>query len=118
MRKEFKTIFEHLWEWECAIVGSALRDYAEANDIDVLFPASTDFRNLAGELGVPYLGGWDEGDVRIHQLKYRLPGVGKVLNLIQRSDIEDIFNDWPHATLMPGGDEARMDHHYIKPRRD
>jgi hypothetical protein len=116
MRAEFKKIFEHLWQWECAIVGSALRDYAEAKDIDILFPASQNFRKLSGELGVPYLGGWDENGVRIHQLKYRISGVGKPLNLIQRSDIEDIYNDWPHATLMQDGDYVRGEHHYIKPR--
>jgi hypothetical protein len=118
MNAAFKSIFEHLWEWDCAIVGSALRDYAEAKDVDVLFPASTDFRKLAAELGTPYLGGWDDHGVRVHQLKYSIHGVGKPVNLIQRSDVEDLYHDWPHATLMPGGELVRGEHHYIKPRRD
>lgn len=116
MLNSFRTVFEHFWEWDVAIVGSALRDYEHANDIDVLFPADVDFRQLAAELGTPYLGGWDEGTVRIHQLKYRIPGVGKPINCIQRSDVKNIYTDWPHATLMPDGDYVRSEHHYLKPR--
>lgn len=118
MHPEFRTIFEHLWEWDVAIVGSALRDYKNAKDIDVLFPASTDFRALAKELGTPYLGGWDEGAVRVHQLKYHISGVGKPINCIQRSDVENLYLDWSHATLMPDGDYVRSEHHYLKPRSD
>jgi hypothetical protein len=39
MRPELRKVFERFQDYDVAIVGSALRDYDNAHDIDVLFPA-------------------------------------------------------------------------------
>lgn len=99
MRKEFQTIFETWPDFDCAITGSALKDYDAASDIDVLFPSTVDFRQLAGEIGVPYRGGFDGDGGRVHSLRHWMFGVDKQINCIQRADV-DTFDKWPHEALL------------------
>jgi len=99
MRDEFRTIFRRLSDFDIAITGSALRDFDAARDVDIVFPASQDFKQLAAELGIPYHGGFDGDGGRVHSLHYKMDGIAKDLNLIQRDDIEEP-QDWPYMTLM------------------
>lgn len=102
MNKDFQTIFDRLHDFDCAITGSALRDFEAAKDIDVLFKSTQDFRQLAAEMSVPYRGGFDSGGHCVHSLRYNMDGVQKQLNLIQRSDVEN-FEQWPHEVLLRDG---------------
>jgi hypothetical protein len=102
MKPELYKVFSALREWDVAITGSVLRDYDAAGDIDVLFPASQDFRQLARELGIKYRGGFEGDGGRVHSLKYRIPEVDKEINLIQRTGVEE-FRDWPHEVLLRNG---------------
>jgi len=102
LRSEFWSIFSHLREFDIAITGSSLRDFDAAKDVDVLFPASQDFRQLARELGIPYRGGFDGDGGKIHSLHYQIPGVPKMVNLFQK-DTAHTFEDWPHEALLRNG---------------
>ena len=102
MKAELYSIFSHLREWEVAITGSVLRDYDAAKDIDVLFPASQNFRQLAAELGISYRGGFESDGGRVHSLHYSIDGVDKPLNLIQRTGVEE-FSQWPHEVMLRNG---------------
>lgn len=102
MNPELYKVFSHLREWDIAITGSAVKDFDKAKDVDVLFPASMNFRQLARELGIPYRGGFDGVGGRVHSLHYRIDDVDKDINLIQRSGVEE-FDQWPHEVLLRNG---------------
>ena len=102
MHPEFWAVFSHLREFDIAITGSVLRDFDAAKDLDVLFPASQDFRQLARELGVSYRGGFDGDGGRIHSLHYQIEGVSKPVNLFQRDNVFSA-DDWPHECLLRNG---------------
>lgn len=118
MRPEFQRVFTHLAEWNCAIVGSSLRDFDNAHDIDVLFPASQDFRQLARELGLKYLGRFPsaitDGDVR-RLSNTVISGVPKPVQIISDSSVVT-FDQWPHAVLLRNGRMLNEGRHYVKPR--
>ena len=114
MRAEHAAIFAHFPDWDIAVVGSSLRNFVTARDIDVLFRASQDFRQLAREVGVRYAGGWNMGEARIHRLNYTVPGLDKPVQLIQRSTVED-FDQWPHAVLLRDGTLLHEGQFYDKP---
>jgi hypothetical protein len=116
MRREFLRVFDRFSEWDCAIVGSSLRDYDRAHDIDVLFPADTDFRQLARELGLKYLGKFPspltKGDVRRLSNTY-VDAVTKPVQIISDSTVST-FDQWPHAVLLRDGRLLNEDKHYLK----
>jgi hypothetical protein len=103
-----------------AIVGSSLRDFDSANDIDLLFPADTDVRRLARELGARYLGKFasplTKGDVR-RLSNLTVEGVSKPVQCISDSSVATAA-DWPHAALTPDGKLLNADQHYVKPAAD
>lgn len=105
MRAEHQAVFLRFREWNIAIVGSSLRDYDSANDIDVLFPAAQDFRQLAKELGLKYLGKFPSpltgGDVRRLSNLF-VDGVTKPVQLISDSTVVS-FEQWPHQVLLRHG---------------
>lgn len=103
---------------EMAIVGSSLRDWDTARDIDVLFPASTDFRQLARELGLKYLGKFPSpltgGDVR-RLSNTTVEGVKKPVQIISDSSVAT-FAEWPHQVLLRDGQMLNVGKHHVKPR--
>ena len=109
----FNTIFHILRDWDCAIVGSILRDYRNARDIDVLFRASQDFRQLARELGIPYRGGFDTPQGRIHSLHYNIPGVARTMNLFQVAGVEH-FEEWSNMVRLRDGRVLNAGKHWVK----
>ena len=117
MRPEHRAVFERFAEWEIAIVGSSLRDFDNAHDIDVLFLAGQDMRQLARELGLKYLGKFasplTNGDVR-RLSNTHVEGVSKPIQLISDSSAAT-FDQWPHAVLLRDGRMLNDGKHYVKP---
>lgn len=117
MRPELQRVFDHLADYECAIVGSSLREYDTANDIDVLCLAGQDFRTLAKALGVTYLGAFPSaitsGKVR-RLSSLAIEGVDKPLQVISDSSVAT-FDQWPHAVLLRDGRRLNAGKHYVKP---
>jgi hypothetical protein len=121
MRAEFRKVFDRFAEFgPIAIVGSSLRNWAAAKDVDLLFPADTDFRKLARELGLKYLGKFPspltKGDVR-RLSNITVEGVGKPIQIISDSSVTTAA-EWPHAALTPDGKLLNADKHYVKPAAD
>ena len=103
IRPEFAWLFKFFADDDIGIAGSALRDFDAAKDVDVLFPASVDFRKLADRLHIPYRGGWDTPRGRIHVLNLGMvPAVKKPVQLIQCSATAQL-SDHPHAVLLRDG---------------
>lgn len=112
MHPDHERVFAHFLLYDIAIVGSSLRDFDRAQDIDVLFLAGQDFRQLAREYGVTYRGGFDTKDGRVHQMRYQFGDV-KPLNLVQRSSVTE-FEQWPHVVLLRNGTHLHPGVHYAK----
>ena len=114
MRQEFRAIFARYEDYECAIVGSALRDFETAHDIDLLMPSSVDFRHLAAERGLRYHGGFDGLYGRVHSLHDLFAHETKIVNLFQCSGIHTL-GDWPKVILHRDGRLENTGNHYLKP---
>ncbi len=112
MHRDHQRVFDLFAHYDCAIVGSSLRDYDAANDIDVLFLAKEDFRQLAREYAIGYRGGFDTPQGRVRQMRYPV-GEGKPLNLVQRSSVLK-FTQWPHVVLLRDGTLLNPGVHYVK----
>lgn len=110
-------VFEHFGDDEVAVVGSAVRDYDAAKDIDVLVPAGVDYPALVKRLGATY-NGWDLADGS-HQRRanIRVPGVEKKVQLIQNRLVSQ-FEEWPHAVLTREGKHLNPGKHFTKKRSD
>jgi hypothetical protein len=119
MRPEFRRVFDRFAEWEIAIVGSSLRDFDSAGDVDVLFLAGQDMRQLARELGLKYLGKFPspltKGDVR-RLSNTSVEGVSKPVQLISDSSVAT-FDQWPHMVLLRDGRVLNAGQHYLKPEK-
>lgn len=128
MHPELATVFalfaRKLPNTPIAIHGSAVRDYANARDIDVLFLANADFPWIVGLFHTKY-SGWNvvpTGEPGIHRPLKRgetapaqdithlrrtiypieLEGVEKPVQLSQSSAVHT-WTDHPHALLLPSG---------------
>ena len=110
-------VFEHFANDDVAIVGSAVRDYEAAKDIDVLVLASTDYPALVKRLGAKY-NGWDlENGNHIRRANISVPGVGKRVQVVQNRLVSK-FDEWPHAVLQRNGQQLNPGKHYTKKRSD
>ena len=120
MRSEFRRVFDRFAEWEIAIVGSSLRGFDSAGDVDVLFLAGQDMRQLAKELGLKYLGKFPspltKGDVR-RLSNTTVDGVNKPIQCISDSSVTT-FQEWPHAVLLRNGSILNDGQHHIKRAAD
>lgn len=114
MHSDHVAVFLHFAMYDVAIVGSSLQNMEKAKDIDVLFGAHEDFRQLARELGIGYRGGFDTPKGRVRQMRYQF-GDLKPLNLVQRSSVVK-FSQWPHAVLLRDGTLINPGVHYDKGR--
>lgn len=116
MRPEHRRVFDYFAEYPCAIVGSSLRDFNEARDVDLLFLAGTDFRRLAKEIGARYLGKFEspltKGDVR-RLSNINVEGVRLPVQCISDSTVAT-FSDWPHAVLLRSGELLNAGKHFAK----
>ena len=110
---ELTRLFEHFPGQDIAVVGSALRDYDTAGDIDVLVPASVDLPALAKHRKAKY-SGWDLKDgSHLRQVTLRLPGVSKRVQVVQNTTVKQ-FADWPHEVLLRDGRRLNPGKHYRK----
>lgn len=89
MRPEFEQIFR-LFPEEILIIGSAVRDYQTARDIDILFESEADFKRAIKRLGATY-NGWDQfsrtpsgAEVKSHirRANVSLKGIAKPVQLL------------------------------------
>lgn len=114
MRAELQWVFDFFKDDEIGIIGSALRDFDSAHDLDVLFPARVDFRALSERLKIPYRGGWDTPRGRIHILSLgQVAQVGKVVQLTQNSSTERL-DQHPQAVLLRDGTILNEGVHFVK----
>ena len=114
---ELTKVFEHFKDDEVAIVGSALRDFDKARDIDVVVPSKTDYPALVKRLGATY-SGWDLADgSHLRRANLKVPGVGKRVQLLQNRLVH-VFEDWPHAVLLRDGKTHNKDTHFSKQKSD
>lgn len=110
-------IFEHFKDREIAVVGSAVKDYGSARDVDVLVPAGVDFPTMADEMGIRY-NGWDLADgSHLRRANVRLPGVEKPVQILQNGLVSK-FEEWPHAVRLRDGRVLNADKHFTKDRTD
>ena len=117
MHPDIAKVFEHFVDDDIAIVGSAVRDYEVAKDIDVLVPSGVDYPALVKRLGATY-NGWDLADGS-HQRRanIRVPGIKKKVQLIQNRLVSK-FDEWPHAVLTREGKQLNPGKHFTKKRSD
>lgn len=101
MPSPLATLFAILANYDVIIVGSALRDYDRANDVDVMFMDAEQFIECCATLGVHY-NGWDtsRGHVRMANLSPRY--IGKKIQLIHLDSVATP-DDHPHMTLSRDG---------------
>ena len=114
MHPDLLKVFQHLINWNIAIFGSSVRDYNKAHDIDVLFPASVNFREVCKKLGIMYRGGQPTERGTIRRAILVIPGIAKQVQLCQSSEVED-FSTHPHAILLRDGRVLNEGVFYKKP---
>lgn len=108
MHPDHTRIFEHFLAYEVAIIGSSVRDFDRANDIDVLFLPTVNFRQLCVDMGIVYRGKWDRVSPldgvpeTIRQVRMNVPGVEKRVQLTQNSRTHT-FDQHPFCTLLRDG---------------
>lgn len=115
MHAQHRKVFEFFADYTVAIVGSSVRDFDHANDIDVLFLAQ-DFRELAKSCGVKYLGKFSspltKGDVR-RLSGLTIDGVATPVQCISDSSVTT-FDQWPHEVLLRDGRRLNEGKHFDK----
>jgi hypothetical protein len=114
---DLSKVFDHFAEDKVAVVGSAIKDYEAAKDIDVLVPADVDYPALVKKLGATY-SGWDLKDgSHLRRANYNIPGVAKRVQLLQNRMVGQ-FDQWPHAVLLRDGKTLNGDKHFTKRKDD
>lgn len=83
------------------VIGSAVKDYDNANDIDVLVPYTILLPDLAVRLGVKY-NGWDTLQGHLRRANIRVPGVPKKVQLLQ-VESAPTPHDHPNASMLSDG---------------
>lgn len=113
MRKEYITLFDLLDGYDCCIIGSALRDYRTAKDVDVLFLNETDFLAACKAFHVRY-NGWDTPRGHVRRANISPRHIGKKVQFIH---VDTIANrkDHPYASLGRDGSERHRDTFFEKP---
>ena len=95
-----------------AIVGSAVRDFEQAHDIDVLVPQTVNWPVLMRRLGTKY-NGWGKPGHHVRRANLRIEGVSKQVQVLQR-DESPTFASHPHAVLLPSGEVLNGNAHFQK----
>lgn len=117
LHPDLAKVFEHFSEDEVAVVGSAVRDYEAARDIDVLVPAGVDYPALVKRLGAKY-NGWDLADgSHLRRANITIPGVAKRVQILQNRLVSQ-FEEWPHAVLRRDGQQHNAGRHFDKRGKD
>ena len=110
-------VFEHFAKDDVAVVGSAVRDYDAAKDIDVLVPSGVDYQAIVKRLGAKY-NGWDLADgSHTRRANVTVPGVAKRVQLVQNRLVSK-FDEWPHAVLTREGKQLNPGKYFTKKRSD
>mgnify|MGYP001558514224 CR=1 FL=1 len=80
MNNDLQLCFDTFAGYDICIVGSAVRDFETAHDIDILF-LSGDFPSICRQLRVKYCG-WDTPTHHVRKAVFRILGVGKPIHLL------------------------------------
>lgn len=115
MHADLRTIFDYFKDDKVAIVGSSVKDFDTAHDIDVLVPAGVDYKALTERLGVKYNGFESKDGSHIRRANLSVPGVKKNVQLVQNR-LVDAFEEWPHALMQRDGTVLKEGKFYDKPR--
>ena len=117
LHPDIAKVFEHFADDDVAVVGSAVRDYETAKDIDVLVPAGVDYPALVKRLGATY-NGWDLADgSHLRRANVNVPGVAKRVQVLQNR-LVNTFSDWPHAVLQRDGQQLNTGKHFVNGGKD
>lgn len=100
MKTRFQPIFDLFKGLDVYIMGSALRDYPNAKDIDVLFLSSKDFQEGCKRLNTTFKE-WDSVVGHLKSAKASLPGTFKPLQLV---NIDTIKTPQDHRQEVLGRD--------------
>lgn len=113
MHPQLQELFDLLADYRVIIVGSALRDYDRAKDVDVMFLDGEEFIDCCATLGVHY-NGWDSsrGHVRMANASPRY--IGKKVQFIHLDSVATP-DDHPHMTLSRDGSVTKPDVFMEKP---
>lgn len=112
MHTTFTTLFDMLRDYDVAIIGSALRDYDMANDVDVLFFDEDEFRDACVVFGFKY-NGWDTSRGHVRRANVLVRSIGKPVQFIHMEDVT-CPDDHPHMALCANGMTYHAGIHYDK----
>src|SRR3990167_5707287 len=101
MHPAFETLFKLLSSYQIAIIGSVLKDFDKAGDIDILFLDETEFKKAVSEFKVKY-SGWDRKDGHVRRANVSIPGIRKKVQFTQHSAVTT-FQDHPFCSLQRDG---------------
>lgn len=113
MHPPFTTLFNMLRDCDVAIIGSALRDYDTANDVDVLFFNEDEFRDACVAFGVKY-NGWNTSRGHVRRANVLVRSIGKPVQFIHMEDVT-CPDDHPHMSVLVDGTVTHDNVHYDKP---
>ncbi len=113
MHPQLHEVFHHLGAYTIGIIGSALRDFESAKDIDILFLTTGAFEHACGENGITW-NGWDAHNGHLRRGNGRLEGVEKPVQFLHIGSVTK-FEDHPHSVLLRNGAILKPGVHYHKP---
>jgi hypothetical protein len=84
-----------------AVIGSAVKDYDTAHDIDVLLPHDVEWHAAMKTLGTRY-NGWDTKQGHLRRANLTIPDVSKPVQVLQ-VESTPTAGDHPNAALLADG---------------
>ena len=115
MHPDLQRVFDYLkWKLnaEVVVIGSAVKDYETANDVDILLPHAIEWHYAMKRLGTKY-NGWDTPQGHLRRANIRVPGVRKRVQILQVSSVPTA-HDHPNAALLPDGTILKPGHFFHK----
>ena len=116
MHPELKNLFTQLDELfpkePIAVIGSAVKDYERAHDVDVLLPHSIEWKDAMKKFRTKY-NGWDTSQGHVRRANLRLWGVSKPIQILQISAFPTAAQH-PFAALFGNGVVTKPDKYFDK----
>lgn len=96
------------------IVGSAVRDFETAKDIDVLFESGIELERACEKFGVRW-SGWDAYNGHVRRANLTIGGVDKPIQFVSSGGTPTL-EDHPYATILRDGTVLNAGKFYTKPK--
>jgi len=116
MHRELRRVFDYFGKKfpkaPIAIIGSAVKDYEAARDIDVLLPHEVEWHDAMKTLGTKY-NGWDTVQGHLRRANVSVPDVSKKVQLLQVASVPTA-GDHPNAALLADGTVLKAGHYFDK----